>query len=125
MSILSILAGFLNNNGGTLIVGLSDDGYPTNLRDDNFANEDEMSLYLVDLVKERMGSQALLSIHVNFDDYNGNRIMLVRCTRAQVPIFVEDVDVKRFFIRTGSLTIELDAEQIEEYLARRESFAKT
>ena len=45
-AVLRTLAGFLNTNGGTLVVGVADDGTPVGLDVDNFENEDKMALHL-------------------------------------------------------------------------------
>ena len=44
LAVLKTLAGFLNTNGGMLVVGVSDDGSPVGIQADGFENEDKMSL---------------------------------------------------------------------------------
>lgn len=51
MAILKTIAGFLNTNGGILIIGIADNGTPVGIDNDGFENEDKMSLHLVNLVK--------------------------------------------------------------------------
>lgn len=40
LAVLKTIAGFINNGGGTLIVGVTDDGSPVGLQADGFSNED-------------------------------------------------------------------------------------
>ena len=119
LAILKTLAGFLNTGGGTLIVGVSDDGSPIGIEIDGFPNEDKMSLHLVDIVKSRMGIQAMTSLHAHFDDHDDCRVMVVKCGKAPAPVFVKDGTTERFFIRTGPSTTELTASQIQEYIQHR------
>jgi hypothetical protein len=119
MSVLKTLAGFLNNNGGTLIIGLSDEGAPVGLEADKFTNEDKMNLHLVNIVKEHMGPQVLLSMHANFEDFDGEKVMVIRCSNSQTPVFVKDGNIERFFVRTGPSTTELTASQTQEYISRK------
>jgi predicted HTH transcriptional regulator len=119
MAVLKTLAGFLNTYGGTLIVGVSDDGMPVGLEADKFSNEDKMSLHLVNIVKDRMGPQIMTSMHVHFDDHNGGRVLVIRCSRSPSPVFVKDGEVERFFVRTGPSTTELSASQAQEYIIKR------
>ena len=119
MGVLRTLAGFLNTYGGTLVVGVSDDGVPVGIEADKFPNEDKMSLHLVNLVKERMGPQIMTSMHMHFDDHNGGRVLVVRCSRSSSPVFVKDADVERFFVRTGPSTTELSASQTQDYISKR------
>jgi hypothetical protein len=119
LSALKTLAGFLNTNGGMLIIGLSDDGSPIGIQADDFLNEDKMSLHLVDIVKSRMGVQAITSMNIRFDDHEDSRVMVINCRKSPTPIFLKDSDTERFYIRTGASTTELSASQTQEYLKQR------
>jgi len=78
-----------------------------------------MSLHLVNIIKSRLGVQAMTSIHAHFDDHDDYRVMLVRCRRSPIPIFLKDGDIERFYIRTGPSTTELSASQTQEYIKQR------
>ena len=119
LSVLKTLAGFLNTNGGTLIIGISDDGSPVGIDTDEFPNEDKMSLHLVNIVKSQMGIQAMTSLHAHFDDHDDCRVMVVKCRKAPSPVFVKDGSTERFYIRTGPSTTELSASQTQEYVKQR------
>ena len=118
-AVLKTLAGFLNTNGGALFIGLADDGSPVGIEADGFPNEDKMSLHLVNIVKSRMGPQAMTNMHAHFEDYQNSRVMVVKCGKAPSPIFVKDGDIERFYIRTGPSTTELSASQTQEYAKQR------
>lgn len=119
LSVLKTLAGFLNTNGGMLVIGVSDDGSPVGIHADDFANEDKMSLHLVNIVKTCMGVQAMTSLHAHFDDHDDCRVMVVKCRKSAIPVFLKDGDTERFYIRTGPSTTELSAIQTQEYIRQR------
>jgi hypothetical protein len=119
LSVLKTLAGFLNTNGGMLVIGVSDDGSPLGIQVDDFANEDKMSLHLVNIVKTRMGVQAMTSLHAHFDDHDDCRVMVVKCRKSPTPVFLRDGDTERFYVRTGPSTTELSASQTQEYIKQR------
>ncbi len=119
LSVLKTLTAFLNTGGGTLLVGVSDDGSPLGIQVDGFENEDKMSQHLVNIVKSRMGVSAMTNIHARFDDYEDNRIMVVKCAKAPTPVFVKDGDRERFYIRTGPATTELSPSQTQDYIKQR------
>jgi hypothetical protein len=119
VAVLKTLAGFLNTSGGTLIIGVTDDGDPVGIQADGFANEDKMSLHLVNIVKTRLGVQAMTNLHAHFDDHNDCRVMVVKCRRSPTPVYLKDGDVERFFIRTGPSSTELSASQTHEYIKQR------
>ncbi|GBE58377.1 divergent AAA domain protein [bacterium BMS3Abin01] len=119
LAILRTIAGFLNASGGTLMIGITDDGTAQGIDADGFANEDKMSLHLVNLVKNRMGATLMTYVHPRFEDYNSSRVMVIDCSAANAPVFVKDGNVERFYIRTGPSTTELSASQTQEFIQRR------
>jgi predicted HTH transcriptional regulator len=119
VAVLKTLAGFLNTKGGTLVVGVSDDGEPVGLHHDKFPNEDKMALHLVNIIKARLGIHAMTRLHIHFDDRNGTRVLVVRSSRASAPVFMKDGDLERFYIRTGPSSTELTASQTQEYIKQR------
>jgi hypothetical protein len=118
-SVLKTIAGFLNTSGGTLIIGVSDDGTPVGIDTDGFPNEDKMSLHFVNIVKERIGPQAMTGMHIHFEEYEDNRVFVVRCRRSSSPVFVKDNGTERFYVRTGPSTSELSASQTQSYVSER------
>lgn len=117
-AVLKTLAGFLNTNGGVLFIGVSDEGTPVGLEADGFPNKDKMHLHLVNIVNRSMGKKAWIAMHVNFDDYEGKRVMVVRCERSPEPIYLKDGNTERFYVRTGPATEEMSVEEAVAYINR-------
>ncbi len=118
-AILRTLAGFLNKDGGTLIVGVSDDGSPIGLDVDGFDNEDRMGLHLVNIVNRSIGPDVWAFMHANFDDLDEGRVLAVRCDKAPDPVYVRDGNTERFYVRTGPSTTELPVRVAMKYIAQR------
>ena len=118
-SVLKTLAGFLNTDGGTLVIGIADDGSPVGVGADQFSNEDQMNLHLVNLVGSRMGASVMTMVHTQFDDFKDSRVLRVLCERSSGPVYIRGNDREHFFVRTGPATAELTGGQMVEYVARR------
>lgn len=118
-AILRTLAGFLNKDGGTLIVGVSDDGSPIGLDVDGFNNEDRMGLHLVNIVNRSIGADVWGFMHANFDDFEDGRVLAVRCEKAPAPVYVKDGNAERFYVRTGPSTTELPVSMAMKYITQR------
>ena len=118
-AVLKTLAGFLNTKSGTLVVGVTDDGTAVGLKPDNFPNEDKMALHLVNIIKSRLGVQAMTRLHIHFDDKDDARVLVVKCEMATSPVFVKDEKLEKFYIRTGPSSTELTASQTPEYIKQR------
>lgn len=119
ISCLKTIAGFLNGHGGTLVVGVADNGDPVGIQADGFLNEDKMLLHLDNLVRGRLGVQFGMYVHPHFADYKGFRVLTVECWAAKSPVYVKDGDVERFFIRSGASTSELTLSQAQAYIKQR------
>jgi hypothetical protein len=117
--VLKSLAAFLNTDGGTLVIGVSDDGEPLGLAEDNFPSEDKMNLHLVNLIRDRIGPQHMLYIHPRFEDCKDERVLLVQCQRSRAPVYVKDGNMEHFFIRTGAATSELTGNRMQEFIKQR------
>ena len=119
LAVLKTLAAFLNAGGGTLLIGVADDGTIVGLNADGFANEDKMSLHLVNLIRDRIGELFLPYIHPEFVDQDGGRVLSVRCERGPKPAFVKDGALQRFFVRGANATAELTGHSMTDYIAHR------
>jgi len=119
LSVLRTIAGFLNANGGTLLIGVADDGELLGLDSDGFPNEDKMGLHLANLIKGRIGDVFLPYVHPHFEDYDGRRVLVVRCERGPKAAFVKDGINQRFFVRGGNTTVELTGVSVTDYAKQR------
>jgi hypothetical protein len=119
LSALKTIAGFLNAKGGTLLVGVADDGQVLGVEADGFHNEDKMSLHLVNLLRDRIGDVFLPYVHPSFEDSDGRRVLAIRCERGPKAAFVKDGPVHRFFVRAGNSTAELAGGSITDYVSQR------
>ncbi|GEL74104.1 MULTISPECIES: GmrSD restriction endonuclease domain-containing protein [Myxococcus] len=119
LSVLKTLAAFINTGGGTLLIGVADDGTLVGLGPDKFESEDKMSLRLVELIKDRMGTSHMMYIHPRFDDYQGGRVLAVDCLPGRSPIFVKDGNVERFYVRAGPSSQDLSGARMQAYIQER------
>jgi hypothetical protein len=119
LAVLKTIAGFLNMKGGTLVVGISDNGEPVGVDADRFPSEDNMNLHLVNLIKDRIGPTSMMYIHSRFEDHDGTRVMVVDCAPSKNPVFVKDGSIERFYVRTGAATSDLTHSQAQDFIKQR------
>lgn len=113
------LQGFWNAKGGTLLIGVADDGEVLGISADGFPNEARQDgLHLVNLIKDRIGEIFLPYVHPHFDDQQGERVLIVRCEPGPAA-FLKDGKEQRFFVRGGNATTELSGAAITDYINHR------
>lgn len=103
-AVVKTLAAFLNTAGGTLLIGVADDGEPLGASADRFANADAMRLHLRNIVNRDMGAAAMTRIHAAFPEHEGATVTLITCDppTGDRPVFVGAS--QEFYIRTGAST---------------------
>ena len=114
--VVKTIAAFVNSQGGTLVIGVADDGTPLGLDVDKFESEDRANRHLASLIRDRIGSEHIDYIHYRFDDYKGKRVLVVECDRGRSPVYVKDGNQDRFYMRTGAATTELTGRHLAEYV---------
>ena len=119
LAAIKTIAGFLNAKGGTLLIGVTDDGAVLGLDADGLASEDKMGLHLVNLVRDRIGEVFLPYVHSRFEDQEGRRVLAVRCEPGPKAAFVKDAGLHRFFVRGGNSTAELSGPSVTDYVKQR------
>jgi ATP-dependent Lon protease len=118
-AVLKTLAAFLNTHGGILIIGIDDKGAPLGLEKDGFQSEDKMDQHLANLIRDRLGPHHTFCLHPRFGDYEGKRVLVVRCDPAKSPVYLKDGKNEYFYIRVSGTTSELSASRIHDYVKQR------
>ncbi len=115
-AIAKTVAGFLNQKGGSLVIGVQDDGTPIGIEHDGFESEDKMNLHLTNLLNDRLSPAIFANVHANFEDYGAKRVLTVRCDPSSEAIYDKE---GRLFVRTGHATVELSAQDASAFVSQR------
>lgn len=113
------IAGFLNTDGGTLLLGVTDDGEITGLERDVFENEDKCRLHFKNLIATHIGAE--LSKHIRFSlvPVDGKTVGVVHCARSSEPVFLKNGNKEAFYIRNGPSSDELPVSKALKYIKHR------
>lgn len=126
LTIAKTVAGFLNAGGGTLLVGVSDDGSIVGL-DGDYAvtakeNRDGLELWLRDYLAQRLGTEALLDVHVAFHDVGGLDVCRIDVAPSTRPVFLAEPGGSRtadLYVRAGNTTRRLLTDEAISYVDER------
>lgn len=116
---LKTVAAFLNSDGGTLLVGVNDDGEVIGLEADQFSDDDKMMLHLTNIVKDRIGTSHMRFLGLSVEPVDGAEVLRVECRPGITPAYVTHQNDEHFYVRTGPATSRLPASQIAEYVQHR------
>ncbi len=122
-SVIKSIAGFMNGQGGTLVIGVDDQGTPVGIERDwstlKRPNEDGFEQRVMRLVGDRIGCRYCPHVHVLFHSLERRRICRVHVDPAAEPAYVHSGNDTQFFLRAGNGTRQLDVEEAAHYISRR------
>lgn len=120
--VLKACLGLLNRRGGTVIVGVADDGKVVGVeRDINVSGSVDKLVQFVTLkLRDKIGTPAIDLIKVDIVEHDEKPILLLRVMAAPAPVFPEQpVDKKTgLFVRDNNTTNCLDGRKAHEYVQR-------
>jgi len=119
LTILKTMVAFLNSKGGTLLIGISNDGQITGIEKDNFENNDRALLHLTNLIKTHISdslSQFITKEIINIDNKN---IIKINCKQSNRRIFLRIGKEEIFYIRNGPSSIKLEGNALLDYVEHK------
>lgn len=115
-SSLKNIVGFLNAEGGTLLIGVADNGEITGVEDDFFKSNDKYLLNFKNALNTKIGSEFYPLIDFDLFQVLDRQVLRVDCKPSQRACFY---DGNEFYVRTNPATDKLEGRQLIEYVKRR------
>lgn len=98
--LVKTLAAFMNLNGGTILIGVEDDGKIVGIRNKN-QTIDKFIRSILDVVDYRLGDYASTLIEFDVHEVDGKKILRIDCDKSTSPIFYRGKqEEEEFIIRT-------------------------
>ncbi len=128
--ILKSIAAFANAKGGTLIIGVNDDGNILGLEPDfktlKKKDADGFELHLRRLIKNQFGiSFATAHLHISFPEIEGKIVCAIQITPSHHPLYLKTKnkngnEVEKFYVRMGNASQEISSlREIHQYIKNR------
>ncbi|MDE0454946.1 MAG: ion transporter [Gammaproteobacteria bacterium] len=124
-SVLKPVAGFLNARGGSLIIGMSDDGEVLGIQADLEAKNWSVDKYvrtLTSRIESTMGSAAAALTTISLKKVQGRQVCVLDVEAAASPTFVKNSKSMKegaLYVRMNNSTRVLEGNEIVKYTARR------
>ena len=113
--IVKTLAGFMNAQGGSLLIGVADDGGITGLENDyqtlNRKDSDGYTQLLMSTVADKLGTPACRLLRILFHRLEDKEVCRIIVLPSPVPVYAKEDNQSKFYIRTGSGTREMDIQE--------------
>lgn len=116
---LKTLTAFMNTDGGTLLVGVEDDGNILGIEPDAFLNEDKYLLHFNNLINQHIGLEFARYIRFELRAIDNKKVLIIECSKVTEPVFLKMHKQEDFLIRVGPSSRKLTTSQAIEYLKKR------
>lgn len=113
---LKAVVGFLNSDGGTLLLGVEDNGTIGGLEIDAFENSDRCLLHIKNLINQHVGAEFSGFLDIIFQLCEEKGVVMIDIHRAGQPVFLKIGKNEEFYIRSGPSSIKLSPSQMISYV---------
>jgi predicted HTH transcriptional regulator len=121
--IVKTVAGFLNSDGGTLLIGVGDDATVIGLQHDyqtvHKKSRDGYELFLHDLLLNAIGKDLTPQLAITFHSLDGKDLCRVVIQPSPHPVFIKEGQFEHLYIRPGNSTRLLTTKEAIEYCKTR------
>ncbi|MBQ0720149.1 MAG: ATP-binding protein [Gammaproteobacteria bacterium] len=121
--IIKTLAGFLNGDGGTLLIGVSDEGAITGLKADytllKKSDADGFEQAVITAVSTNLGADLCQNLHIVFHQIEGEDICRIIIKPAPRPVYLVREGGPRLYLRTGGGTRDMNIQEATAYIKGR------
>lgn len=120
--VLKTVVAFLNSEGGTLVIGVEDDGTPFGLEKDlqvTNNSKDKFSILLSTVLSEKIGAAFTPYIKMRFDALDGKEVCVLDVSHSATPAYHATDKGAEFYIRFGPTSRLLDAAETVSYISTR------
>lgn len=119
LPIFKTISGFLNNEGGTLLIGVRDDGIIKGMNDElkkfHKGSFDEFKKKFATAFSHKIGDQFQSLIKYDFISSEKGDVFELICKQSDKPVFFQEC----FYIRTNPRTVELKGQDLYNFLKNR------
>ena len=117
---LKNIAAFLNTDGGTLLIGVADNGEIKGVENDVFTNKDKYLLHFMNLIKDKIDESIFPLIEYSLVDIDDKLVLIVECDISKQPVYLKIKNEEEFYIKTNPAALQLKASSLYNYLKKRE-----
>ena len=118
-AVLKTIAAFLNTGGGTLLIGVEDDGEILGLENDLKVSGKSLDRYgqlLSTLIADHLGAGFSRFVDFRFDAAEDKTVCVVKVEQATKAVFLKWNNDKEFHMRVGNTTKLLDTQEAHDYI---------
>lgn len=127
--VLKTVAAFSNGEGGTLIIGVTDEGEIEGLHHDystlNNGDKDKFEIHLRNLLNKEFGVDfSTNNLSITFPEINDKEVCMIEIKAGLKPVYNTSTDsngnkTQKFYVRSGNSSQEVSLNEIADFISKR------
>lgn len=123
--VVKTIAAFLNTKGGTLFIGIDNDGNVVGIEKDIYTfskNKQDWDCFyqtLINAIENYIGGHLSVYLNINNLFLNGKMVAMIEVEKSPYPVYFRDKQEEKFYIRLGNTTREIRGENLQKYIDSR------
>lgn len=119
-TVAKTIAGMMNNKGGTLVIGIADDGSVLGIELDlqtlRKPTVDQFEILLVSIIENFLGIEKMKLLVFRFEQIDERTICILDIAPSFAPIFLKSNNQSEFWVRFMNSTRQLDVKESVEFI---------
>ena len=120
--IAKTVAGFMNHDGGTIVVGVTDEGSVVGVEPDIASlqkkpTQDGLALHITEILTKYLGASTAAMVAMSFASIDDKSVVVMSADRALGPVFFDHEGAPEFYVRSGPSTRQLNVKEATDYIA--------
>ena len=112
------IAGFANNIGGILFIGVDDNGQPLGLNNDFelLGGRDKFEQEITNALREIDNMAFVSHLSILFQEKNGKIVCIIQVPPSKKPIYVKNNEINELHVRVNNTTKKFEGKDLADYL---------
>jgi len=118
-AIVKAASAFMNSEGGTLFIGVGDDGEILGIKKDLDTlkgNKDSFLLQLINVTNQYLGKEFNQYADVKIVPINSKDVCIVEVAASAMPVFLKNAGKEEFYVRASASSQSMSVREANEYI---------
>jgi hypothetical protein len=121
--IVKTITGFMNAEGGQLVIGVEDNGNVLGIENDyrilGNADSDKFERHITQLIINNVGKEYVQFMRISFEKIEGKDVCLITVRPSSKPAYMTYTGIEEFYARTGNATNGFTVSEANDYIKTR------
>jgi len=116
--ILKTITAFLNTDGGTLLIGVSDNGKILGIEKEGYKTIDKFFQHYSNLIQNHIGNEYRPLINSTIIPIDDKNILKIDCFPSDKEVFITIENEQYFYVRIGPASVKLTGKSLLDYVKK-------